>query len=257
MKKNIIISVLLLLISCQKKEINNYNLFLTTNKGLDLYQYPMEVKNDSDFNEGITIENNGEVIESGIFEEGQKVGKWKYKIIIDSTHMQKEITWKKVQSKGVSLSLPENWNIIDASNVHFAAVFPVNDTLNNNLFLGINCTRVNKEEVSLETFLGFLVEKYRKRINFLTELHYKIQLDEIELFYSLYKYDKNSDVIISLSLLYMQDSFVYEVFYNDYDYDELYKYLLFNEIIRNIRLDDKKIFPYVSNKLKFTPINFP
>lgn len=231
---------------------------MTHNKeGIKVIDYNFEavtkLNNDKDLNGLWEFKiNDNEVLEKGSFSKGLKTCTWEY-LLYDSLKSTYSIKWAINEFRNINISLPNNWQLLPQENIYFTAIFPSASQNKSNKYF---CIFINEwKDKSLNDFFPLHKKKTFESIKVKEYSHYKIVLDNKELYYSTYLKEENNENILILDLLLLNDGKAYELIYSSLNESSMKKTLLFFEIVRNFEINGDKQFPYLSEKLTIQRID--
>lgn len=249
MKIQLIIPLLFIFqIGCNSNSLNQsetnpigYKVFIKKDSSFSFQNIEFSGNKDSDLNIMFSIEESEKkfIIEKGKFDFGQKVNNWKYNYLIKDSLYSIEVNWIKNYFDEINMVIPNNWRCVESnSSINFHI-----DTDSQSI-MSIRKTKT----LNFDTFLRQNLNCRIATNKFKDVGIFKITQSNAKVYYSIYTFKNGKDV--SLELLSLNRDTVYQIELitvgkNEYPYD-----LLFFEIIRNLIIDGKKIFPYITGEQK-------
>ena len=198
----------------------------------------------------------GDTLVVGKYQHGFRIGRWEYH---PSDTQTIYINWTKYHADdySVEINYPEGWELIKSDVRAFQATFPTQSDVKDDKYFIILPQKKSELGISLNEYWNVFNKETHFRDSVKSHLLRKFSREDGDYYLSTYTVVRNNEELFIFSFLGATDSTIYDITYSSLKEDIDRKYTIFLDMIRSLRLENKRFFTPYDQSTKIVNLKYP
>lgn len=253
----LVVAVLIILTGCNKKS-NLYEYAMYQNSYLKFWRESINqnIANKIEDGDFLVMTPEGDTLMFGKYKNGFKEGEWKY---YPTNIKSIKVDWTKYNSEDdpLSINYPIGWQLIKSKRRPFQATFPTTSEMKGDKYFIILQHKEAEISMTLDKYWETYNQQTFQNDSVQSYLLRKFSRDEGEYFFSTYTIRRNSEELMIFNFLGEMDSTIYDITYSSLKDEEDKKYTIFLDMMRSLRVDNKRFFTPFDQSTEIIDLEYP
>jgi hypothetical protein len=241
-----------------REEAKQYEYIMYRDGQIKFWRDPIIHSFESYLENGDFIVNTqkGDTLIAGAYQNGYKTGRWIYN---PRDTLTVAIDWTTYHSDDYSIEInyPQEWKVIRSEERLFQSTFETTSKIKDDKYFIVLEHEKSDLNITLKDYWKLFNEETHAKDSVISHLLKKFSRKDGDFYFSTYTIARNAENLFVFSFLGETDSKIYDITYSSLKEDIDRKYIIFLDIVRSIKVEQKRFFTPFGQRTKIMDLNWP